>query len=202
MPIPRIPTTTPSRILTPSLLFVAPAIRCVSPWSVVKLNIIDERSAWPKSIRGGGAGKRAGLRRSAAMPRRNNGVTLKRFWVMTHYPKEKVCTDLAVEVRTTVIFKLSVSSRLPVPIGGTMAQSQTPVKGSDRVPLPGARAIGAAHGEQWVEVTVKVKRKAELPDLAGRPKTKMTREELAAKYGANAQDVEKLAEQFRAMVWT
>ena len=80
-----------------------------------------------------------------------------------------------------------------------MAQSQTPVKGSDRVPLPGARAIGAAHGEQWVEVTVKVKRKAELPDLAGRPKTKMTREELAAKYGANAQDVEKLAEQFRAM---
>jgi kumamolisin len=80
-----------------------------------------------------------------------------------------------------------------------MAQSQTPVKGSDRVPLPGARAIGAAHGEQWVEVTVKVKRKAELPDLAGRPKTKMTREELAAKYGANAEDVEKLAAQFRAM---
>lgn len=80
-----------------------------------------------------------------------------------------------------------------------MAQSQTPVKGSDRVPLPGAKAIGAAHGEQWVEVTVKVKRKAELPDLTGRPKTKMTREELAAKYGANAQDVEKLAAQFRAM---
>ena len=50
-----------------------------------------------------------------------------------------------------------------------MAQSQTPVKGSDRVPLPGAKAIGAAHGEQWVEVTVKVKRKAELPDLTGRP---------------------------------
>src|SRR5271165_3905137 len=80
-----------------------------------------------------------------------------------------------------------------------MAQTHTAVKGSERVPLPGARALGAAHAEQWVEVTVKLKRKAQLPDLTERPKTLLTRDELTAKYGSDPADVEKAAKTFSDM---
>jgi kumamolisin len=80
-----------------------------------------------------------------------------------------------------------------------MAQTHTLVKGSERIPLPGARALGAAHAEQWVEVTVKLKRKTALPELTERPKQILTRDELAAKYGSDPADVEKAAKAFSAM---
>jgi kumamolisin len=76
-----------------------------------------------------------------------------------------------------------------------MAQTHSEVKGSDRIPLPGAKAVGEAHAEEWVEVTVKVKRKAALPSVADRPKQMIKREDLAA-YGANQADIDKVAKTF------
>jgi len=80
-----------------------------------------------------------------------------------------------------------------------MAQTHSPLKGSNRIPLPGARALGAAHGEQWVEVTAKIKRKTPLPDLTGRPAKAMTRDELSAKYGSDPADMQKAADAFKKM---
>lgn len=77
-----------------------------------------------------------------------------------------------------------------------MAHTQSPVKGSERIPLPGARAVGAAHGDQWVEVTVKLKRREELPDFDRRPEKIVTREDLAAKYGADPSEIERAAKTF------
>lgn len=79
-----------------------------------------------------------------------------------------------------------------------MSQTQTDVKGSDRVPLPGARAVGEAHAEEWVEVTVKLKRKAPLPAVSDRPKQMIKREDLAA-YGANQTDIDKVAKTFSGL---
>jgi kumamolisin len=76
-----------------------------------------------------------------------------------------------------------------------MAQTHTDVKGSDRIPLPGAKAVGAAHAEQWVEVTVKVRRKAPLPSVADRPKQMITRDALAS-YNASQADIDKVAKTF------
>lgn len=76
-----------------------------------------------------------------------------------------------------------------------MAETHTQVKGSERVPLPGAHAIGEAHAEEWVEVTVKVRRKAELPSVDDRPKEAISRDALAA-YGASQTDIDKVAKTF------
>jgi len=70
-----------------------------------------------------------------------------------------------------------------------MDQTHVVVPGSDRVPMPGARALGAANQEEWVEVTIKLRRKADLPALDGRPKTPMTLTDLEAAHGASEEDV-------------
>jgi kumamolisin len=79
-----------------------------------------------------------------------------------------------------------------------MSQTHSEVKGSDRVPLPGAKAVGEAHAEEWVEVTVKLKRKAALPSVADRPKQMIKREDLAA-YGANQADIDRVAATFSGL---
>jgi kumamolisin len=70
------------------------------------------------------------------------------------------------------------------------------VKGSERVPLAGARPIGPANARAVIDVAVKLRRKRKLPDLRGRPKVFMTRKALAAKYGASKRDVAKVIKEF------
>ena len=76
------------------------------------------------------------------------------------------------------------------------ADTHAVVAGSQRVPLPGARALGPANPHTTIEVTLKLRGKKELPELNDRPKKTMTREELAAEYGASGRDVEKVREVF------
>jgi kumamolisin len=71
-----------------------------------------------------------------------------------------------------------------------------PVPGSTRQPLPGARATGRANPSATLELTLKLRRKKNLPDLTTRPKKAMTREQLAAAYGASPADVKKVTTEF------
>ena len=67
-----------------------------------------------------------------------------------------------------------------------MPGSHVVLKGSERVALQGAKALGRAPEDEWVEATVKLRRQAALP--APEPgKAALTREELA-QYGASAAD--------------
>ena len=74
-----------------------------------------------------------------------------------------------------------------------------PVPGSTRQPMPGARAMGAANPDATLELTLKLRRKKNLPELTTRPKKAMTREELAAAYGASPSDVKKVSTVFEKL---
>lgn len=77
---------------------------------------------------------------------------------------------------------------------------------SDRVQLansahripPGATALRKTNASKWIEVTVGVRRKAELPDLAALERVKpadrqyMTHDQLGAEYGSAADAVERI----------
>lgn len=69
-----------------------------------------------------------------------------------------------------------------------MTTHQT-VRGSRRQPLPGSRVLGRVSADEWIRLTVKVRRRAALPDVATRPTTTLSREELAQKYGADPGDL-------------
>ena len=77
-----------------------------------------------------------------------------------------------------------------------MTQTHVALPGTNRVPMPGARALGAVSEEEWVEVTIKVRRMAELPSVKDRPKTTMTRDELEAKHGASQGDIDTVEKAF------
>ncbi len=68
--------------------------------------------------------------------------------------------------------------------------------GSERVPLPGAKAVGAADAESWIEVTLKLRRREALPALAGRPAVALTRDELGRRFGASDADVKTVCDTF------
>ncbi|HTV88744.1 MAG TPA: S53 family peptidase [Stellaceae bacterium] len=70
------------------------------------------------------------------------------------------------------------------------------VQGSDRKAQPGARALGPSNPNSTIEVLVKLRRKKELPDLTGRPAKAMTRDELAADYGASQKDIDAVVQAF------
>jgi len=70
------------------------------------------------------------------------------------------------------------------------------VKGSERRPLSGARVIGRTNPRAMVDVSIKVRRKRKLPELQTRPRVAMTRQALAAKYGASAKDIAKVVKVF------
>ncbi|MGC1382544.1 MAG: S53 family peptidase [Candidatus Acidiferrales bacterium] len=72
-------------------------------------------------------------------------------------------------------------------------RAYTPVEGSTRKALPGARAVGRTNPEQTLNVTIKLRRKKSLPELISRPKKALTREQLAAAYGASPGDVKKVS---------
>ena len=78
-----------------------------------------------------------------------------------------------------------------------MADTHTAVRGSKRVPLPGSRALGRANAHTTIEVSLKLRPKNEIPDLTGRPAATMSREELAEKYGASGDDIDKVTEAFQ-----
>jgi kumamolisin len=58
--------------------------------------------------------------------------------------------------------------------------------------LPGAKALGPANPHSKIDVTLKLRRINELPELQGRPAKPMTRDAFAAKYGASKQDIDKV----------
>ncbi len=72
-----------------------------------------------------------------------------------------------------------------------MAQTHEVVSGSRRTVLPGARVLGRANAHGKIEVTLKLRRMKELPELEGRPSKVMTREQLAA-YAVAKEDIEKV----------
>ena len=75
-----------------------------------------------------------------------------------------------------------------------MSGTYTPVKGSRRAPVAGAQALGRANPHATIEVSLKLRRKNELPDPQGAPAKTMTRTEFAASYGASQADVDKVTQ--------
>jgi kumamolisin len=76
------------------------------------------------------------------------------------------------------------------------SETHTPIPGSNRVALPGARALGLSNRHATIEVLLKLRPKTALPELRGRPAATMTREQLAASYGASEQDIDTVARAF------
>lgn len=72
-----------------------------------------------------------------------------------------------------------------------MAHTHEVVSGTRRTMLPGARVLGRANAHSKIEVTLKLRRMKELPELKGRPSKVMTREQLAA-YGASQENIDKV----------
>jgi kumamolisin len=73
------------------------------------------------------------------------------------------------------------------------------IKGSERVAVPGAKAVGRTDADQWLEVTLKLRRRAPLPPLDGRPAGTLTHDELAAQYGADPEAVKRVADIFTTL---
>lgn len=63
---------------------------------------------------------------------------------------------------------------------------------SARQVRPGARVLGSAGPEEWIEITLKLRRKQALPEPSGRPGKVLSRAELEGNYGASAEDMEKV----------
>ncbi len=78
-----------------------------------------------------------------------------------------------------------------------MSKTHKELAGTHRIPLPGARVLGAASPDEWIEVTIKVRRKTVLPELEGRPKKPLSYEQLGKKYGGTQADINKVARVLR-----
>jgi kumamolisin len=81
------------------------------------------------------------------------------------------------------------------PLSGASANgpgSYVPVPGSAREVRPGARVLGVADSDEWIELTIKIRRKKPLPEPKGFPVKAITRAELGSEYGADPADVEKV----------
>jgi kumamolisin len=66
------------------------------------------------------------------------------------------------------------------------------LRGSNRPVRPGARLLGAAGADEWIEVIVKVRRRKVLPEVTGHPGKALTREQLEAQYGADPADIARV----------
>jgi kumamolisin len=78
-----------------------------------------------------------------------------------------------------------------------MTNTHYPIAGSRRVALPGARALGRANPHAQIEVTLKLRRMKKLPPLTDRPAAPITREAFANRYGASADDIDKVVQIFQ-----
>jgi kumamolisin len=72
-----------------------------------------------------------------------------------------------------------------------MVQTHEVLAGSKRTMLAGARVLGRANPQTQIEVTLKIRRMKELPELTGRPSKAMTREDLAT-YGASQENIDRV----------
>jgi kumamolisin len=80
--------------------------------------------------------------------------------------------------------------------------SRVAVRGSERAPAAGARAVGSVPNDERFEVTVRVRRKTDIAGLAAKggfhtdqlpsKRVYLTREEYAASHGAGAADIKKV----------
>ncbi|HEV2479342.1 MAG TPA: S53 family peptidase [Puia sp.] len=64
--------------------------------------------------------------------------------------------------------------------------------GSTRAMRPGARVLGVADPDEWIEVTIKVRRKKALPEVGKTVAKPLSIQDLEAQYGADAADMEKV----------
>src|SRR5215471_13197874 len=78
-----------------------------------------------------------------------------------------------------------------------MATTHYLIPGSERVPMSGSRVISRANENAVIQVTLKLRRRLKLPELTSPPEKHMTREELAATYGASPQDIEEVGKVFK-----
>lgn len=69
------------------------------------------------------------------------------------------------------------------------ARAYEAVKGSRRVSLPGAKAVGRANAHAMIDVLLKVRRKLEIGALETRPAKILEREAVGADYGASDADI-------------
>jgi kumamolisin len=70
------------------------------------------------------------------------------------------------------------------------------IPGSERTPAFGATATRAADAEAWVEVTLKLARKAPLPAVDQRPQRALTSTEVGAQFGALEDAIERVSDTF------
>ena len=73
------------------------------------------------------------------------------------------------------------------------------VPGSERTPAFGATATRAADAEAWVEVTLKLARKAPLPSLDQRPARPLTAAEIGTQYGASDDAIKRVSDTFAGL---
>jgi kumamolisin len=73
------------------------------------------------------------------------------------------------------------------------------VPGSERTPAFGATATRASDAEAWVEVTLKLARKAPLPGVDTRPARTLAAAEIGAKYGASDDAIKRVSTTFAGL---
>lgn len=71
--------------------------------------------------------------------------------------------------------------------------------GSERTPAFGATATRASDAEAWVEVTLKLARKAPLPAVDRRPARALSAAEIGAQHGASDEAIKRVADTFAAL---
>jgi kumamolisin len=76
-----------------------------------------------------------------------------------------------------------------------MPQTHAAIVGSERTPLPGAKATGRADARTTVKISLKLRRKQPLV-VTGRPRTVLTRDQFANTYGAAQRDIDRVVETF------
>lgn len=83
-----------------------------------------------------------------------------------------------------------------VRIGGTLETVNrtrlVPLRGSERSAQAHARSTGVVSDAERIEVTLVLRRRAEIPDDLGEERETITREELATRYGADPADIDML----------
>jgi kumamolisin len=75
-----------------------------------------------------------------------------------------------------------------------MNLSHRKLPGSLRRAMPGSKVLGHVNVHGVIEVTLKLRRKQALPELEARPAVPLTRDELAARYGATQDDIDKVTQ--------
>jgi|GEM_PF-169748 len=74
----------------------------------------------------------------------------------------------------------------------------TPLKGSHRNPPPGATELGPTPPDEALDVTVRVRRRSELPPVPARAElTRLNREEYEARHGAAPEDIQQVEDYAR-----